>query len=159
MNCIESGRLEIGVTRAQALRLVGARPNRLSVLTVDNSQVDPAFKERMQEAVASYRYWTGQMLEALAYREARGGGPLTMLELARITGVREISLTSLRNRGSLHGVMHGIEYLYPIDSVRQFILTNSLQPNDERRKSRGHMTGAFLRWYASNKTATLAVPA
>ncbi len=152
VNSLEKGRIEIGMTRAQALALVGAKPGRLSLLERPDSYIDPAFVERMAEAVAAYRSWTGDMLARLEARERSGQGPLDMQELSQLTGIREVNLIALRFRGVLGTeTVNGI-YCYPLASVRQFIKDNSTVLREGQRKSRGPLAGAFLRWLRRSKS-------
>lgn len=152
MNSIEAGRVEIGLTRTQALGLIGSTSGSLSILTRYDSDLDPQFHERMRHAVDAYRLWVRGMVERLDARAVVGNYPLSMLELSALTGVREVNLIALRSRGTLRGVLvpgrSGMEYVYPVESVRDFIRTNSTVLTTGRSKSRGHLAAAFMRHYA-----------
>lgn len=147
-NSLERGRIELGLTRPQALVLIGAKPGRGSLLATKEDMVDEAFAVRMALAVKAYREWTSGLLQALEVRNYEGRSSLKMQELSELTGVRETNLTALRSRGFLDGELVGNEYVYSTDSVRRFIRSNSFVLLGGLRKARGPLANAFLRWYA-----------
>lgn len=151
MNFLERSRIEIGLTRPQALNIIGAKPGRGSLFRTNDADIDRAFVVRMSEVVSAYRTWKRLMLAELEGMDVRGCEALTMQELCELTGVREVNLVTLRVRGRLVGRLAGYEYVYPTSHVREFIESNSLVLADGRRRSRGHLANAFLRWYFRNR--------
>jgi len=153
INTIESVRRETGLTKPQMVRLVGARPNRQHILlSATDERIDPAFMSRANHICEAYRSWKVALLTEIDALEKENITEIRMYDLCRLTGVRELTIAALRNRGTLQAVRRGYEYFYTLDAVRALVDYNSRAIS--KQKYRGPLANAFLRWYERHAART-----
>jgi hypothetical protein len=166
-NRLEAARIEMGLSIKLFLDLIGAKVGRWRMLELPDEEADPAFVERAEVLLESYRAWRRGLERRLAEYEEDGKESLNSRELEELFGITDTLLVAWRRRGWVIGKDTGpiTGILYPLKEVRRLIHDNSqaLQPGKrvarhynrikaeaggwtKTGRYKGLLSTAFVRW-------------
>lgn len=148
MNTINTLRMEMGLSRPEMLEHIGAKVGRLSLLHLEDADIDDAFIKAAKALRERYTEWQNMLLDKLDRYAELGVHSLTSSEVQDLTGLRDLHIARLRGRGGVFEAERcGHQYLYSITGLRKLIQRgNALSADSERNQTRGPLAFGFIRW-------------